>query len=442
MIQNIVRLLKRSRKDGEINNVLPQMVKQLEVSLYRSAPSYEHYVDQKTLKSRLQELAKEISREPESDRKSNSNGNGNGHVKKGRSGPGMGPGPGLRGPGPSSHGPGPGQHPPQPRYRPSSGNSMTQSGDGKNIVNLGNVNGNMMGANVNVNVSNGPTIGENRRGGESQESKDRLRKQQQRLLLLHHSSKCEAPDGTCKETQYCREMKRLWSHMAKCEDYNCRIQHCYSSRTILSHYRKCKDQNCQICKPVREFVWKPPRSSSNRQRERDPPPAPQSQPTPHPRPPPLPHNKIGYAQPVNSGMPNQFTPNNQSYTSAPNIRSSSNAATAPSMSLGEMGSRPEQNKTEKTRIIHKQQRLLLLRHASKCTAPEGQCTVTPHCTNMKRLWQHISTCAKKDCDTPHCISSRYVLMHYRKCKDSKCPSCQPVRDAIGNQQEKNISEES
>ncbi len=348
----------------------------------------------------------------------------------------MGPGPGLRGPGPSSHGPGPGQHPPQPRYRPSSGNSMTQSGDGKNIVNLGNVNGNMMGANVNVNVSNGPTIGENRRGGESQESKDRLRKQQQRLLLLHHSSKCEAPDGTCKETQYCREMKRLWSHMAKCEDYNCRIQHCYSSRTILSHYRKCKDQNCQICKPVREFVWKPPRSSSNRQRERDPPPAPQSQPTPHPRPPPLPHNKIGYAQPVNSGMPNQFTPNNQSYTSAPNIRSSSNTATAPSMSLGDMGSRPEHNKTEKTRIIHKQQRLLLLRHASKCTAPEGQCTVTPHCTNMKRLWQHISTCAKKDCDTPHCISSRYVLMHYRKCKDSKCPSCQPVRDAIGNQQEK------
>jgi E1A/CREB-binding protein len=82
------------------------------------------------------------------------------------------------------------------------------------------------------------------------------------------------------------------------------------------------------------------------------------------------------------------------------------------------------------RIRHKQQRLLLLRHASKCDAPEGTCEVTQHCTEMKKLWHHISRCQKNDCDVLHCLSSRYVLIHYRKCKDAKCAACAPVRDAI------------
>jgi len=64
MIQNIVQLLKQRDKNSsqEWLNKLPQMVKQLEVSLYRSAPSYEAYSDTTTLKSRLQELAIQISK--------------------------------------------------------------------------------------------------------------------------------------------------------------------------------------------------------------------------------------------------------------------------------------------------------------------------------------------------------------------------------------------
>ena len=64
MIQHIVRLLKQKDKNAsqEWLNKLPQMVKQLEVSLYRSAPSFEAYADISTLKHRLQLLAMEIAK--------------------------------------------------------------------------------------------------------------------------------------------------------------------------------------------------------------------------------------------------------------------------------------------------------------------------------------------------------------------------------------------
>jgi E1A/CREB-binding protein len=81
------------------------------------------------------------------------------------------------------------------------------------------------------------------------------------------------------------------------------------------------------------------------------------------------------------------------------------------------------------KIKHKQQRLLLLRHASKCPAKEGECRKTPHCWEMKKWWKHISECHDKNCKYPHCLSSRYVLMHYRRCKDADCPVCAPVRSA-------------
>ena len=57
-----VQMLKGSKKKkGEIAPVLPQMVKQVEVTLYRSASSFEAYIDKSTLKDRLQAIAREIS---------------------------------------------------------------------------------------------------------------------------------------------------------------------------------------------------------------------------------------------------------------------------------------------------------------------------------------------------------------------------------------------
>jgi E1A/CREB-binding protein len=87
----------------------------------------------------------------------------------------------------------------------------------------------------------------------------------------------------------------------------------------------------------------------------------------------------------------------------------------------------------KKRVLkQQQQRLLLLRHASKCPHSNGTCPVTPHCFAMKQLWKHIIGCCKeKECEFAHCISSRYVLKHYSSCKDRQlCPVCGPVREII------------
>jgi len=84
------------------------------------------------------------------------------------------------------------------------------------------------------------------------------------------------------------------------------------------------------------------------------------------------------------------------------------------------------------RAVLKQQiqRLLLLRHASKCPHEANQCPVTTHCSSMKTLWKHLMKCKDQECKVPHCVSSRYVLSHYSKCQDSQCPVCGPVRASI------------
>jgi E1A/CREB-binding protein len=94
------------------------------------------------------------------------------------------------------------------------------------------------------------------------------------------------------------------------------------------------------------------------------------------------------------------------------------------------------NDTEWQKVRHKQQRLLLLRHASKCQYEAGKCPVTPHCASMKKLWEHIAHCKDQHCTVQHCMSSRYVLSHYRRCKDARCPACGPVRETIRKSHEK------
>ena len=87
-------------------------------------------------------------------------------------------------------------------------------------------------------------------------------------------------------------------------------------------------------------------------------------------------------------------------------------------------------------LRQQQQRLLLLRHASKCPHENGKCPVTPHCAGMKRLWKHIAECKDQQCQMAHCVSSRYVLSHYHRCKDQRCAVCGPVRDVIKRNHEK------
>jgi hypothetical protein len=97
-------------------------------------------------------------------------------------------------------------------------------------------------------------------------------------------------------------------------------------------------------------------------------------------------------------------------------------------------------------VRYQQQRLLLLRHASKCKV--GPTCTTKHCQQMVLLWRHMKKCRDKDCQTAHCLSSRMVLNHYRKCKSerttSSCEVCGPVirqvramkmREAIQDEEE-------
>jgi len=69
------------------------------------------------------------------------------------------------------------------------------------------------------------------------------------------------------------------------------------------------------------------------------------------------------------------------------------------------------------------QRLILLKHASRCTATEN-CKVTRHCAEMKVLWDHITkdNCDDPDCSVKYCLSSRCVLSHYQRCQQST-PCC-------------------
>ena len=85
-----------------------------------------------------------------------------------------------------------------------------------------------------------------------------IRQQQQRLLLLRHASKCKL--GAACTTKFCAQMKPLWQHMKRCRDKDCTTRHCQSSRCVLTHYRICKSQGktatCEICGPVMEHIQK------------------------------------------------------------------------------------------------------------------------------------------------------------------------------------------
>lgn len=109
----------------------------------------------------------------------------------------------------------------------------------------------------------------------------------------------------------------------------------------------------------------------------------------------------------------------------------------------------QQDEAAKTKM--KQQRILLLRHASKCpfgTLEEGgsgtPCPTAPNCNAMKKLWKHITSCTEMSnrCNYPHCNSSKYVMAHYRNCTDPVCACCEPVRAIIRKQQIKKNQQQS
>lgn len=85
------------------------------------------------------------------------------------------------------------------------------------------------------------------------------------------------------------------------------------------------------------------------------------------------------------------------------------------------------SQTTSRKLSSKDARILrtrtLLRHASCCTAPDGTCSYSKHCADVKRALRHIRTdgCNDPNCQVKHCFTSRYVLTRWRRKKTDRSP---------------------
>lgn len=87
-------------------------------------------------------------------------------------------------------------------------------------------------------------------------------------------------------------------------------------------------------------------------------------------------------------------------------------------------------------VFHQQQRLLLLRHASKCKVFDGTCLLKERCNDLKDLWKHIFTCKEFECPREFCKSSKLVCRHFSGCKEETCIICSPVKHAIRDEKKR------
>jgi hypothetical protein len=210
------------------------MAKSLEEHLYRSAQSKEEYLDQLTLKKRLQLIAHGL----ELHRSSSTPESSNNQAMQVMSSDSQ-------------------QLQHFLQMQQSSGQNTLQGGQGGSP-------GMMDGNDSSLNQGNQMEIlqgfGDSGFGNNDDriaaQKKKVIRQQQQRLLLLRHASKCKM--GISCATKFCSQMTTLWKHMKKCRDKNCKTSHCLSSRCVLNHYRICKSQGrtatCEVCGPVMEQI--------------------------------------------------------------------------------------------------------------------------------------------------------------------------------------------
>ena len=461
-----VKMLKKD-KNGTPDwlSKLPQMAKQLEVSLYRNAQSFKAYMDMTTLKHRLQMIAMEVSRkakssQPGGDRSSSSSSSQQGYPRGRESTSRNGSSSPYDPPPPSSTRHSSSSERPATTVKMDEINPMANSANSEMMR--------QSSGSAAYPPSRSPPVQSAFPGNRNDpEFKVRIRHKQQRLLLLHHAAKCPHNEGRCTTTPHCADMKRLWRHMEQCKDNNCRVSHCFSSRAILSHYRKCKDPHCPACGPVRDTVRKTyskqpgssqsgtPRDSMGRPSSSGPMmtamlnqsyssgvssssqrnPAIVSSPSPtggpsgafsapstsrqqsssHSMPPPSGQGAMQYSSSAPYRSSSGGTPTSSASAQPPGYKKGDSRSPpppqqpSPSSSSGH-GSVPNgssssrRNDSEWQKVRHKQQRLLLLRHASKCQYEAGKCPVTPHCANMKKLWEHIAHCRNQQCTVQHCMS--------------------------------------
>ncbi|KAF2312942.1 hypothetical protein GH714_000898 [Hevea brasiliensis] len=81
---------------------------------------------------------------------------------------------------------------------------------------------------------------------------------------------------------------------------------------------------------------------------------------------------------------------------------------------------------------NQQKWLLFLRHARRCTAPEGKCSDV-NCITVQKLLRHMDRCNSSPCTYPRCHHTRILIHHNKHCRDAGCPVCIPVKNYIEEQ---------
>ncbi|KAK4780446.1 hypothetical protein SAY87_016552 [Trapa incisa] len=83
-------------------------------------------------------------------------------------------------------------------------------------------------------------------------------------------------------------------------------------------------------------------------------------------------------------------------------------------------------------FLNQQRWLLFLRHARRCTAPQGRCP-SAHCDVAQKLLRHMESCSLPDCPFPRCRPTKVLINHHRFCVDQHCPVCIPVKTYLQGQ---------
>ncbi|XVE89201.1 hypothetical protein DITRI_Ditri19aG0131600 [Diplodiscus trichospermus] len=79
-----------------------------------------------------------------------------------------------------------------------------------------------------------------------------FRNQVKWLLFLRHARSCKAPEGKCDGN--CYTVRKLLSHMDKCQSSQCSYPRCHHSKILIRHHKMCANPTCPVCVPAKNFV--------------------------------------------------------------------------------------------------------------------------------------------------------------------------------------------
>ncbi|CAN0840429.1 Histone acetyltransferase HAC12 [Linum grandiflorum] len=117
---------------------------------------------------------------------------------------------------------------------------------------------------------------------------------------------------------------------------------------------------------------------------------------------------------------------------APIIRQTVAQNTSETRSVGSNTNYRSGNPSRDRQFRNQQRWLLFLRHARRCTAPEGKCPEY-NCITVQQLCRHMDKCNSKPCSYPRCQHTRTLLQHQKSCRDAGCPVCIPVKHYMETQ---------